>query len=378
MTDQEIYQKFFEYMDSPLYSFPESEHRLPMIAAFISPEEAAFLIGFPLSSKTLEEIAEIKQMGLEELKKEVKRLCVKGLVYESIREGGRRYRLWTAAEMFARIPFWRENVEESAGKMAPHFNKYWADGYMDQVKPMRHPGLRAIPIEKTVEMPTRFAPFEDILQVVDNYEYYTVSHCPCRARFREDPDYEDSRFPSEVCLHFNELGRYCVENGLGREITKEETLEILKKSAEAGLVHGIADYVVNPDTICNCDLEYCTWFRKFHVLDHDKAIYPSNYRVKVTESSCRACGLCARRCPVDAIQFKASAEATNKFRKAVTVDDHLCIGCGVCVYKCKSSAIVLERKPEEEITRSPETVRDLVKMAVMERFEAMQNQNEKN
>ena len=55
--------------------------------------------------------------------------------------------------------------------------------------------------------------------------------------------------PSEVCLHFNELRRYCVENELGREITKEETLEILKKSAEAGLVHGIADYVVNPDTI---------------------------------------------------------------------------------------------------------------------------------
>jgi hypothetical protein len=87
------------------------------------------------------------------------------------------------------------------------------------------------------------------MKVVENYEYYTVSHCPCRERHRLDPDYTDSTKPSEVCLHFNELGRYCVENGLGREITKEETIEILKKAADAGLVHGLQNHQDTPETL---------------------------------------------------------------------------------------------------------------------------------
>lgn len=64
-----------------------------------------------------------------------------------------------------------------------------------------------------------------------------------------DPDYLDSTKPSEVCLHFNKLGRYCVENGLGREITKEETIEILKMAADAGLVHGLQNHQDTPETL---------------------------------------------------------------------------------------------------------------------------------
>ena len=40
-----------------------------------------------------------------------------------------------------------------------------------------------------------------------------------------------------------------MENDLGREITKEETLEILKNAADAGLVHGISNMEENPDTL---------------------------------------------------------------------------------------------------------------------------------
>jgi len=377
MTDQEIYQKFIEYMGNPIFNFRDSEHLMPMITSFITPEEAAFLTGFPMGSKSLEEIAELKQMDLAELTKEVRRLCAKGLIYESIREKGVRYRLWSAPEMFLRIPFWREKVEEPAKGMASHVNKYWSTWY-DQVKVMKYNELRAIPIDQTVEMPTGFMPFEDILQVVDKYEYYTVSHCPCKMRFNHDPDTEDSRYLTEVCLHFNELGRYCVENGLGREITKEETLEILKKAADAGLVHGVANHVENPETICNCDMEHCNYFRKFHHLDHDTSMDPSNYRVRVTQETCKACGLCVKRCPMDAIQLKVSSVATNKFGKAVAVDDDLCIGCGVCVHKCKSGSIILERVAEEKLTRSPETAKDLVKENVTAAFAALEQQKEKN
>lgn len=43
MTDQDIYQRFVEYLSNPVIKFTESKHMMPMITSFISPEEAAFI-----------------------------------------------------------------------------------------------------------------------------------------------------------------------------------------------------------------------------------------------------------------------------------------------------------------------------------------------
>jgi Na+-translocating ferredoxin:NAD+ oxidoreductase subunit B len=363
MSDEEIYQKFIEYMNNPVWKFTESVHKMPMITSFISPEEAEFLTGFPMGPKTLEEIAALKDMKIDDLTRKVKVLCEKGLIYESIREGSVRYKLWTTPEAFLRVPFWAGTDGEPLKTMARHGNKYFMDGWWDQRRPFVHPELRSIPIHETVVAPTEFLPFEDIIQVVDKYEYYSVSHCPCKMRYNMDPDYTQSGFPTEVCLHFNALGHYCVENGLGREITKEETLDILKKAADAGLVHGIANHEENPETICNCDPEYCNYFKSYHQMGFDKSIDPSNYQVAVSVEACKACGLCVKRCPMDAILLKFSPQATNKFKKAPVVDLDICIGCGVCVHKCKSNAIHLERK--EVITKPPKTERELMEINAM-------------
>jgi len=67
-----------------------------------------------------------------------------------------------------------------------------------------------------------------------------------------------------------------------------------------------------PDTICNCDPDYCVAFAAVHVLKHDEGIAPSNYRIRTT--------------------------------------DETCIGSGVSAYKCPSKSLSLERK---EILRDP-------------------------
>lgn len=92
-------------------------------------------------------------------------------------------------------------------------------------------------------------------------------------------------------------------------------------------------------------------------MGHAKSIDPSNYVVRVTPDRCKACGLCVRRCPMDAIQLKFSTQSTNKFRKAVEVDTDVCIGCGVCVHKCPSESITLTHR--DTVTEPPETGREL-------------------
>ena len=64
MTDQEIYERWTEHMTNGRMKFTDNEHVMRMITSFISPEEAAFTTGFPLTDKTIEEIAEEKGVDL--------------------------------------------------------------------------------------------------------------------------------------------------------------------------------------------------------------------------------------------------------------------------------------------------------------------------
>jgi NAD-dependent dihydropyrimidine dehydrogenase PreA subunit len=372
MAEQDAYQKLVEWLNNPVWELTESEAMMPMFTSYISPEEAEFMTGIPLNARTLEEIAEIKEMDPAEVEPKIKALCEKGLMYESIRGNSSRYKLLDAQQMFLRMPFWGGGETEELKAVSHWANKYYMDGWYDQMKPVREKALRAIPIQKTMEDTRTCMPFENITQVVDSYEYYTVSHCPCRQRHKLDPDYQESAYPSETCLHFDDLGRHIVKHGLGREITKEETLEILKKAADAGLVHGISNQEEKPDTICNCDPIYCTMFRPYHLLGHSQSMNQSNYQVRVAPESCKACGLCVKRCPMDALELKVSGRATSKFNKAVSVDTDICIGCGVCVHKCPTDSITLERR--EGTTMPPKTGRDWMNAFITDRLVAKEKE----
>jgi formate hydrogenlyase subunit 6/NADH:ubiquinone oxidoreductase subunit I len=147
-----------------------------------------------------------------------------------------------------------------------------------------------------------------------------------------------------------------VDNGLGREVTKEETKEILKQAAESGLVHAISNWQQSADTICNCCKCCCLFMDAYHILNHNKSHDASNYRVRITASKCKACGLCVDRCPMDALRLEDSAEATSKEGKAALLDQGKCLGCGVCVYKCPTQSLILELR--EEISHPPKDARE--------------------
>lgn len=68
-------------------------------------------------------------------------------------------------------------------------------------------------------------------------------------------------------------------------------------------------------------------------------VISSGYLARVDAERCQACGLCAGRCPFDAITMHGVA----------TIDAEACMGCGVCVTGCEAGALELVRdegKPE--------------------------------
>ena len=153
---------------------------------------------------------------------------------------------------FLRSSFWAGRFDDKTRALAPLTNKYFLNGFFENWAHAHQQGLRTLPIETTIADTKQILPYEDVAKVLDSLDYFAVSTCPCKHRKNLDPGASDCKHPNEVCLHFGDLGRYTVENDMGREITREEAHQILRRAAKSGLVHGLSNWHEGVDTICNC------------------------------------------------------------------------------------------------------------------------------
>jgi electron transport complex protein RnfB len=362
---REIYARLIDWLKKMWWDLPEADELVPLMMERYTPEEALLLTGTPFSPHTVEELAHLKGMNPEDLAPALEAMARKGILFRVAQGETIFYRINDTMLVYLRTTFWPGGTDETTTRMAPLVNRYFRNGFFDQYKDVHVKGLRALPIEETIEDTRQILPYEDVVRVVDTQDYFCVTHCPCRHRKNIDPTAPDCEYSTENCLHFGTLARYIVENGLGREITREETHEILRRAADEGLVHGVSNWLKGVDTICSCCKCCCMWFEAFHVLKHDKSMDSSNYRVKTTAATCKACGLCVTRCPMDALRLVESDEATNKKEMAAVLDPELCIGCGVCVHKCPTESLVLEHR--EIVVDPPRDPREYTKLFFSER-----------
>jgi H+/Na+-translocating ferredoxin:NAD+ oxidoreductase subunit B len=305
------------------------------------------------------------EMSEDEIRTNIASIIKKGGMMEVEGKSAVRYALNDGLFVFYRMPGWKGEDNEMNKKLAPMINKYYIDHMGAEF--MGHPtkGLRAIPVAGTIKDTRKILPYEEILQYVDQEDYHTVSECACRQRHNLDPFYDKCEHETTNCLHFGQLGRYIVKQGMGKVITKDETMEIIKNAADAGLVHGISNYKNKMDTICNCCSCCCLFLEKINIdPPNPRGHQRSNYALELNNETCKACGLCESRCPVDALELKDKnniPEAKNgaklkpKDLKELSYDTDKCIGCGVCAHKCPTQSLTLVKRdgPDEDIPESP-------------------------
>lgn len=345
MSSDESYKKFIEHMNTWIFAYPEHENLIPMLKMRMSAEEAEFLSNVPFLPQTIERLSEKVGMPVPELEEKMRDLAHRGITFRIKGSSATRYSLNDSLMLYYRMPGWEGKDDDWNRKLAPLINQYYIEAYGEEF--VGHPtkGLRAIPINQTVEDTKTIMPYEDIVKVVDNFTVFTVAHCACRHRHALDPAFgnDHCKHETENCLHFDTLAEYKIQNGIGREITKEETLEILKKAADAGLVHGISNTMEKMDTICNCCSCCCLFLEKVNNVPGISGQQKSNYIREINEEKCIKCGLCVKRCPTKALEMVGE----KKEDKKLIFTPEMCLGCGVCVHKCPKDAIFLVRRDDE-------------------------------
>jgi len=375
MTDKEVYTDLIERSRTWLFGLPDSDQLMPLLKMRFSPEEADFLRKFPYVPHTLDQLCERLDTSAEELTGKMKPMIRKGLICAFEGRSGIRYSFTDPLFHFLRMPGWKGEDNEWNRSIAPVINQYYIDHMGAEF--MGHPtkGLRAIPVAQTIKDTRRIMPYEDVLEFVDYQEYHAVSTCACRHRHNLDPDFPTCKHETENCLHFGKLGKYTVDNDMGRKITPEETLEILKSAADAGLVHGITNSKKGMDTICNCCSCCCLMLEPVKRPTLTPGAHQrSNYLVEANRETCKACGLCAKRCPVNAIELRDKVNAPKpeegkelkpKDSKEVVYNPDYCIGCGVCCHKCPTQSLTLVPRGEEEDI--PESMSEIGRRLLVER-----------
>jgi electron transport complex protein RnfB len=351
MQENRPYDSLIERYKTWIFDVPAPHEFIRLLKLRCAPDEAAFLSAFPFMPHTLEQLAEKMRMPADELMSKMGPLIKKGFVFEARGKSGPRYSLNDNFLASFRMPGWLGIDDELSREYAPLANQYYINRMSHEMMGYPTKGLRAIPIAETIKDTKQILPYEDILAFIDKEDFFTVSTCACRHRHNLDPDFKKCSHETMNCLHFGSLGRYALKHGMGTEISKEQTLEILAAAADVGLVHGISNYKTKIDTVCNCCSCCCLFLERAVALPtiirgHQR----SNYAVVHDDETCKSCGLCEKRCPIGAIKLKESElsiESTDKkicAKKVFEYDQEKCIGCGVCAHKCPSQSLKLQRR----------------------------------
>jgi electron transport complex protein RnfB len=343
-----LYENLAKHLHQGIIGAPMSPALIGILEIMFTEEEAVIACKLPFENKSLEELKTMfpdKSTSLETI---LTAMAKNGTVFTQQKPGKeRKYRLLPTVVGFAEAPYWAGMDTDKARKLAPLWIQYRNEGFGKELA-RNIPTVRVIPIDHSLKNKSEILPFDLLKEKMNTLKYYAVSKCPCRQMMTYEG--KGCGHSIENCLHFNDMGRYVVEQGMGREITKEEAISILEEADKEGLVHAIENLDGYLSMICNC-CGCCCVFLQTQKLLNLNMISSSNYLSCVNEEVCIGCSTCEERCPMDAITVGEDEKAH--------VDPARCIGCGICVPTCPSTSVSLVLR--ETITPPPDIAEFLSK-----------------
>lgn len=252
-----------------------------------------------------EEIAPLCGKSLEETKKLLWDLAVAGAAFVNKIDGVDKYwhEIWVPGHMEMMVNN-KENVKKypQIGKAFDDYGKLRGPKAAGNV-PVGSGPMRVIPIEQSIQGETRRASYEEVSKYLNENSIFSVSDCSCRTS-REIMGEGCGHLKEDMCIQLGHAAEYYIRTGRGREITREEAFEIIKRAEENGLMHSIpnTDGPGKTHAICNCCGCSCFAMRIANMFVNPDMVR-SNYVSQVDKDKCVACGECVENCPTNALKL---------------------------------------------------------------------------
>ena len=338
----DVYLRLREHLDSLPAGFPATESgvELRILKHLFMPEEAELALHVSMKLEPAAAIASRAGLSEEEAEARLKQMSRRGLIFSI--EAPDRPHVYMAAQFV--IGIWEYHVNDLDPEFIRDMDEYIPILSRTAFNPV--PQLRTIPVGKSISAGMEVLPYEQAEELVRKQTKFLVAPCICRREHRIKGEGCDKLM--ESCLVFGWGAEYYARNGLGRFITLEETLEILKISDEQGLVlqPSNAQEIVN---ICCCCGDCCQMLKNLKRQPAPGTAVASPFVAALDHGICIGCGTCQDRCQMDALSM---------IDAIAVLDAKRCIGCGLCVTTCPSGALTLSRKPLEIQPSVPKNQRE--------------------
>jgi len=284
------------------------------------------------------EIAAKLGLSEDEVAKRIKELFIKGVAFPNPKTDPPTWRMCRDLVQFHDASLlWPGAPVEFLDLWRDYMDKEWFGLAKTIAKTTPKPFTRVIPVDVSIEARTNVMPFESVKEIIENARSISVTKCTCRLSMRK------CERPLEACLQVNKAADYNIARGTGRELSKDQALNLLRECEEAGLIHVTMNRAEADNFICNCCPCCCQTMPVLlkggiHVID------PSRFVASIEEDSCTGCGTCHDRCYFGAISWSDGEGSAS------LVDPEQCMGCGLCMVTCPEDAINLNE------TRDPNFV----------------------
>jgi len=346
MNRKDVYQRLADHLSNLGMGYPFREELVAILKENFDPQEAEVALAIPTRPVPLEpvDVDEIQkgiELPKEKLTEILENLSRRGLLFSGKTKRGKKgFALQQVGFGFPQTFFWKNEDTPHARKMAAMTAKYFnrtvtQEAFSGQAtKPYRY-----IPVGRTVPTTKQaIFPFEMMEAVIEKAEVIAVAHCGCRVAYRLAG--KGCEHPTEVCMKYNDMARYVIEKGFAREISKQEALELIKKSEEAGLVHFVDNAEGEIQHNCNCCGCACWNVGSIRRRKIPRDALMATYFMRETDrDACTGCGACVEICPVEALRME---------RDLPVVDEAWCIGCGVCATVCPADAVAIKVREDRK------------------------------
>jgi NADPH-dependent glutamate synthase beta subunit-like oxidoreductase/NAD-dependent dihydropyrimidine dehydrogenase PreA subunit len=258
-----------------------------------------------LKPMTVEEVAAKCGKPLEETERLLGELSDAGVIWVNSIDGVDKYMLdmWAPGIMEHMVNN-RKNLEKypQIGKAFDEYTKALG-AQMAGIFPVGVGGMRVIPIEQAIQGETKRASHEEVSTYLNDNTIFSVADCSCRAS--REAIGEGCGHPKEdICIQLGHGAEYYIRTGKGRQITREEAFEIIKRAEGLGLMHSITNFdgAGKAHAICNCCGCGCFSLRMANMYGSND-MSRSNYVAEVDKDKCVGCGECVEVCPVNAVKL---------------------------------------------------------------------------
>lgn len=341
---EEVYKRLAEKLHELPHGFPPTETgvELKILRKIFAPEEAEMALKMRPMPETVEAVAARLGKPAGDMQAILDDMVFKGQIGSVKMNGQQVYML--APFVVGIFEFQLNRLDKELGDLMEEY----APALLGTLGSFGPSLMRVVPINARIEGRHEVHPYEDVRLLLEGAESFNLMECICRKgqALQGNP----CKHSLEVCLAFSNSAGAFDKSPRGRTVSKDEALEVLKKSEEEGLVHCTYNVQSGNMFVCNCCPCCCGILRGIKSFNAPFLLSKSDYFASIDEEACSACGVCAdERCPMEAI-----VEENGSY----SVVPERCIGCGACTATCPTDAISLIRKPESEHEQPPATIVD--------------------